>query len=92
MKEFIRNLSRRSILTFFGGIYFVALLFALFPPLYMWGSGVHTLVLGVPFSIMYWIINGVVLGLGLWGFYLVEDIRGELDEVRSDSDSDMIGH
>ena len=41
MKEYIRGLSRQSIMTFFGGTYAVALLFALFPPLYMWGSGIR---------------------------------------------------
>ncbi|AJW38137.1 hypothetical protein NY08_104 [Rhodococcus sp. B7740] len=67
-------------MTFFGGTYALALLFALFPPLYMWGSGIRYEILGIPFAIMYWLINGVVLGLTLWGLYIVEDIRGELDE------------
>jgi hypothetical protein len=81
MKEFICGLSRRTIVTFFGAVYGLALLFALFPPLYMWGSGSETLVLGIPFAIMYWIIDGLVLGFGLWALYVVEDIRGELDEI-----------
>lgn len=80
MKEYIRGLSRKSIMTFFGSIYALALLFALFPPLYMWSSGIRFEILGIPFAIMYWLINGVVLGLTLWGLYIVEDIRGELDE------------
>ncbi|MBY4040205.1 hypothetical protein HQO38_20080 [Rhodococcus fascians] len=67
-------------MTFFGSTYALALLFALFPPLYMWGSGIRYEILGVPFAIMYWLIDGVVLGLTLWGLYIVEDIRGELDE------------
>jgi hypothetical protein len=29
---------------------------------------------------MYWVFDGLVLGLGLWGLYIVEGIRGELDE------------
>ncbi|MDV6263736.1 hypothetical protein [Rhodococcoides yunnanense] len=80
MKEYIRGLSRKNIMTFFGSIYALALLFALFPPLYMWGSGIRFEILGIPFAIMYWLIDGVVLGLTLWGLYIVEDIRGELDE------------
>jgi uncharacterized membrane protein (DUF485 family) len=80
MKEFIRNRRRRTIVIFFLSVYAVALVFALFPPLYLAGSGIRTPVLGIPFSIMYWIFDWVVLGLGLWGFYVVEDIRGELDE------------
>jgi hypothetical protein len=80
MKDFIRGLSRRTVVTFFGAVYGVALLFALFPPLYLWGSGINYLVFGIPFSIMYWVFDGLVLGLGLWGLYIVEGIRGELDE------------
>lgn len=80
MKDFILGLSRRSIVTFFGTLYAVALLFALFPPLYLWGSGMRFQILGVPFAIMYWIIDAVVLGLTLTAFYVVEDIRGELDD------------
>jgi hypothetical protein len=80
MKAFINGLSRRSIVIFFGTLYAIALLFALFPPLYLWGSGISVLVLGIPFAIMYWIIDAVVLGLTLTAFYIVEDIRGELDD------------
>ncbi|MFC7674365.1 hypothetical protein ACFQWH_14855 [Mycolicibacterium sp. GCM10028919] len=80
MKDFILGLSRRSIVTFFGTLYAVALLFALFPPLYLWGSGMRFQILGIPFAIMYWIIDAVVLGLTLTAFYVVEDIRGELDD------------
>ena len=80
MKAFILGLSRRSIVIFFGTLYAAALLFALFPPLYLWGSGMRLQILGVPFAIMYWIIDAVVLGLTLTAFYIVEDIRGELDD------------
>ena len=80
MKDFIRNLSRRTVVVVFGGVYILALLFALFPPLYLWASGMDTLVLGIPFAVMYWLIDALVLGLGLWGLYVVEDIRGEMDE------------
>jgi hypothetical protein len=80
MKAFIQGLSRRSIVIFFGTLYAIALLFALFPPLYLWGSGISFQILGIPFAIMYWIIDAVVLGLTLTAFYIVEDIRGELDD------------
>jgi hypothetical protein len=80
MKEHVRALSRRSILTFFGTLYALALLFALFPPLYLWGSGISIEILGIPFAIMYWIIDAFALGLTLTAFYIVEDIRGELDD------------
>ncbi|BBY50567.1 hypothetical protein MARA_40350 [Mycolicibacterium arabiense] len=80
MKAFILGLGRRSIVIFFGTLYAAALLFALFPPLYLWGSGMRFQILGIPFAIMYWIIDAVVLGLTLTAFYIVEDIRGELDD------------
>jgi hypothetical protein len=80
MRAFVQGLSRRAIVVFFGTLYAVALLFALFPPLYLWGSGSSFRILGIPFAIMYWIIDAVVLGLTLTAFYVVEDIRGELDD------------
>jgi len=80
MTSFIQGLSRRSIVAFFGTLYGVALVFALFPPLYLWGSGSRFDVLGIPFAIMYWVVDALVLGLTLTAFYVVEDIRGELDD------------
>ena len=80
MKDAIRGLSRRSIVIFFGALYAAALLFALFPPLYLWGSGVRYDILGIRFAISYWIIDAAILGLTLTAFYIVEDIRGELDD------------
>jgi TRAP-type C4-dicarboxylate transport system permease small subunit len=81
VKELIRSASPRTVAWIFGGIYAVALAFAIMPPLYLWGSGVSATVFGVPFSIMYWIFDALLLGLCLWALYLVEDIRGELDEL-----------
>jgi predicted outer membrane lipoprotein len=80
MKTFIKGLDRRAIVGFFGTLYAIALVFALFPPLYLWGSGIRFEILGIPFAIAYWIINALVLGLTLTAYYVVEDIRGELDD------------
>jgi uncharacterized membrane protein YccC len=91
VKDVIRGLSRRSIVTFFGALYAVALLFALFPPLYLWGSGIRFDILGVPFAVMYWIINAALLGLTLTAFYIVEDIRGELDDDSLEPLADNLG-
>ena len=91
MKAFIQGLGRRSIVTFFGALYAVALLFALFPPLYLWGSGSRFDVLGIPFAIMYWVIDALVLGLTLTAFYIVEDIRGELDDDSLEPLADGLG-
>lgn len=91
MRDFIRGLSRRSVVIFFGVLYAVALLFALFPPLYLWGSGISFEILGIPFAIMYWIINAVALGATLTAFYIVEDIRGELDDDSLELATDSLG-
>lgn len=80
MHKFIRRFERRTILIFFGSIYAVALAMAIFPPLYLSASGISTLVLGIPFSIFYWLLDFLILLIGLCAFYVVEDIRGELDE------------
>ncbi|KAA0102087.1 hypothetical protein CIW49_01750 [Mycolicibacterium sp. P1-18] len=91
MTSFIQGLSRRSIVAFFGTLYAVALLFALFPPLYLWGSGSRFAVLGIPFAIMYWVIDALVLGLTLAAFYVVEDIRGELDDDSTEPVAESLG-
>jgi hypothetical protein len=91
MTSFIQGLSRRSIVAFFGTLYAVALVFALFPPLYLWGSGSRFDILGIPFAIMYWVIDALVLGLTLAAFYVVEDIRGELDDDSLEPLSESLG-
>jgi hypothetical protein len=64
----------------FGVVFAVALALALFPPLYLSASGSQASVLGIPFALAYWIIDAALLGLGLWGYYALEHIRGELDD------------
>lgn len=91
MTEYIKRLDRRSIVVFFGTLYAVALLFALFPPLYLWGSGIRYEVFGMPFAISYWIIDALVLGLTLTAFYVVEDIRGELDDDTTEPVTEISG-
>lgn len=91
MKAFIKGLERRSIVAFFGALYAVALLFALFPPLYLWGSGIRFEIIGIPFAIMYWIIDALVLGLTLTAFYVVENIRGELDDDTTELATENLG-
>ncbi|NAZ78201.1 hypothetical protein GTQ99_22725 [Kineococcus sp. T13] len=61
-------------------VYGATLLAALFPPLYLAASGIRGGFLGMPFSIAYWILDALVIGLALWAKYAIEDVRGELDE------------
>ena len=80
MRKFVIGLSPATVRWFFGSLYALALLFAVFPPLYLWGSGSDFLILGVPFAVVYWIIDALLVGIAFLGLYLVEMVRGELDE------------
>ncbi|MFJ9893531.1 hypothetical protein ACIQPR_09370 [Streptomyces sp. NPDC091280] len=80
MKTLIKGLPPAAIQTAFGLVYAITLLMTLCPPLYLAASGVRTTVLGIPFSIFYWIAGSAITGLALWAKYAVEHIRGELDE------------
>lgn len=81
MRTYIRSLSRRTVVTIFGFLYAVPLLMAIFPPFYLLASGRSAIVLGMPFTIWYWLLGFLILLVGLWGLYWVEDLRGELDEA-----------
>jgi len=81
VKAYIRSLPSSAIDLAFGITYGITLLLALFPPLYLAASGSRTSVLGMPFSLSYWILDALLIGLALWAKYAVEDVRGELDEV-----------
>lgn len=81
MTQWIRQLSRRSINTGFGVVYGFALLMALFPPLYLAASGTRApVILGIPFSIMYWILNASLVGVSLTALFAIESVRGEADD------------
>jgi hypothetical protein len=90
MHDYIRSLPRRTIVIVFGILYVIPLLMVTFPPFYLFASGRGTLVLGMPLTIWYWLFDYILLLLGLWGLYVVEDIRGELEEsVTSSSTTEM---
>ncbi|MEO9328435.1 hypothetical protein [Gordonia aurantiaca] len=81
MTQFIKSLDRKVINTTFGIIYGFALLMALFPPLYLSASGARgPVILGIPWSVMYWIVNAALVGVALSALYIVENIRGEGDD------------
>lgn len=80
MSHFIKSLDRKTINLTFGIVYTFALLMALFPPLYLSASGVRgPVILGVPWSILYWVLNAALVGISLSALYIVESIRGEAD-------------
>ncbi|WP_414448547.1 hypothetical protein AB4851_04080 [Burkholderia sp. 22PA0099] len=69
---------RGAIRVAFGIYFFLLLMMALFPPLYLGVSGSTRLVFGVPLPIFYWIANAVLVGLGCWALYVTEGLTGEL--------------
>jgi hypothetical protein len=79
VKTYIRARSRRQVLIFFGIAYAILALMAMFPPLYLATSGIRTAVLGMPFTLFYWTLNGVLVFVLILGLNIVERIRGELD-------------
>jgi hypothetical protein len=80
VKSYIKSLPTSAVQTAFNVVYAITLLMALFPPLYLAASGSRTNVLGMPFAIFYWIADAAVIGLAVWARYVVEDLRGELDD------------
>ncbi|MFJ2831522.1 hypothetical protein ACIPC1_28850 [Streptomyces sp. NPDC087263] len=91
MKTLIKGLPSAAIRAAFGLVYAITLLMALCPPLYLAASGVRTSVLGIPFSVFYWIADAAIAGLALWALYAVENIRGELDEEITPAVSAAVG-
>jgi len=73
---------------FFGFWYVIALAMALFPPLYLYASGRSFLVLGMPVTIWYWLLNGLLVVLIVSGLYVVENIRGDLGPELPTSERD----
>jgi hypothetical protein len=86
MKAFICRRSSREIKVFFGILWVIALLMAIFPPLYLWSSGQASLFLGMPGAIWYWLIDAVLLLVVMVGLHYTEGVRGELD-ITADPDS-----
>ena len=57
-----------------------ASMLAVFPPLYLAGSGIDTPILGVPFSVAYWIFDALLATGAVWLLWIFENIRGEVGE------------
>jgi hypothetical protein len=91
VKAYIRARSRRQVLIFFGIGYVILALMAMFPPLYLATSGIRTPVLGMPFTLFYWALNGVLVFVLILGLNVVERIRGELDPEPAVKDEGTAG-
>lgn len=63
-----------------------SILMAMAPPLYLAGSGISTPVLGVPVSVLYWLVDGLLATGAVWLLWVVENIRDEVGEEPAEAD------
>lgn len=80
MRSAIRAMSSRTKMTIFWLLFGASILLAVFPPLYLAGSGIDSPILGVPFSVAYWIFDALLATGAVWLLWTFENIRGEVGE------------
>ena len=76
----IQAMSQRTKMTIFWLLFGASILLAVAPPLYLAGSGRSALVLGVPLSVGYWILDALLATGAVWLLWIVENIRDEVGE------------
>ncbi|MFT4009039.1 MAG: hypothetical protein QM655_03245 [Nocardioidaceae bacterium] len=90
MKDAIKAMSPRTKTSIFWVLYGASILLAVFPPFYLAGSGKSNLILGIPFSALYWIIVAVLCTAAVWLLWTFENIRGEVgDEADMDEEASL---
>jgi hypothetical protein len=67
-------------LTMFWLLFGTSILLAVAPPLYLAGSGISTRILGVPFSVAYWIFDALLAVGAVWLLWILENIRDEVGD------------
>ncbi|WP_377320890.1 hypothetical protein ACFJIY_17610 [Pimelobacter simplex] len=80
MRSAIRTMSSRTKMTIFWLLFGASILLAVAPPLYLAGSGIDTPILGIPFSVAYWIVDALLATGAVWLLWVFENIRGEVGE------------
>lgn len=87
MNTLIANMSGATKSTLFlvwmGG----CLLLAVLPPFYLASSGQRALILGMPWAIAYWLVDAVLLVLGVFALMHVEHVRGEFGDEHDNRDA-----
>lgn len=58
----------------------VAFAMSVFPPLYLSVSGSRGIVLGLPVSVLYMVVAGTLVSVGVALAYWVETVRGEVGD------------
>ena len=85
MKQWLRGRSRGGISTFFSFCYFLLVVMAMFPPIYLATSGLREpVVLGLPFTVFWWILNGALIYVLSRVMAWVESVRNELHTELAD--------
>ena len=77
--------SRRGVSTVFVCLYFLLVAMAIFPPFYLWTSGLRDpVVLGLPFTVFWWILNGFLIFVLARFIAWVETVRDEMHTELAD--------
>lgn len=79
MRSAVKKMSTQAKNRVFATLFTLCFLMAVFPPFYLWGSGADPEILGLPFAVVYMLFDALLLALGVWALYWIEDVRGELD-------------
>jgi len=79
MGDVVRGWSVREKNRVFGAVFATEAILAMFPPVHWIVSGTSPQILGVPFSVVYFVLMGALITASVVAIYLVERARGELD-------------
>jgi hypothetical protein len=74
----VRAMSTQTKNRIFGVWFVLDGVLAMFPPLYWGVSEIHGTVFGLPFTIFYFIVTGLVITASIVALYVVEELRGEV--------------
>lgn len=77
-------MSGRTKNVIFGSWYLVLILMVTWPPLYLAFSGGAPVIMGLPLSVFYMVLNGALSILMVWALWIVESIRGEHELFHED--------
>ena len=80
VREAIRTMPPQIKMIAFWLLFGASILLAIAPPLYLTGSGVAAMVLGMPVSVGYWIVDALLAVAAVWLLWIVENIRDEVGE------------
>lgn len=86
MRQAVSTMSARTKNWIFGVAYVAIALCVLCPPVYRWASGESPRVLGLPFSVFWMLLNGILVLLLVWALWVVEDLRGEHEMFEPDEE------